>query len=782
MINRETSDYYDNGFGKEVDIREILSKYTKHWKWFLFSIFFFMCYGYVYLKLQIPRYKLETDILIRDEKGNRSGDQKDLLQQLNLNSSAKVIDNEIEILKSNTLMEKVVSSLGLQTSYYVQNRFSKIFQYKTLPFNVELLNASRRAYSKNWPINYLNDQQIEFNGKTVPLNYPVHTDAGLLIITSTKQKPQYHNIYVHFGSVEIMAESYIDRLQIEPVTKSSTVLKITLTDAIPQRGKDVLNKLVDVYNDAGIEDKNITTSNQLKFIEDRIVDISKELDSVEQNVQDYKSSNNIIDISSESGMFLSNVKDNDAELQKIKIQFGILNNLESYLHNNNYQIKMPSTLGVVDPTILGLVQQLGEAQLKREGLLRTIPETNPVVSSIDDEIKAIKETIEQTIQNVKSGLKINEDFLEKQSKKFNSIIKDVPSKERGLIDVMRKQEVKNSLFTYLLQKREETALALATTTADGRTVNAAKGGNFPVSPVRDTIYLIFFIMGLLIPALIIFLKDIFNFKISKRSDIEKLTDTPILAEISYAGNSSMEVFAVLRPRSMVSEQIRTLRTNLQFIGSENDIRVLLFTSNISGEGKSFVSLNLGASLAAIDKKVIILELDLRKPKLSASLGILSDTGISNYLIGKVDYKDIIRPIPQQANYFIIASGPVPPNPAELLSNGKIGVLIAELKKEFDYILLDAPPVGLVTDPQILSKWADATLFIVRHNYTIKNRIGLIDEFYRKKAFKNLNIIFNSIERGSSYGYGYDYGYGYGYYSEDKHKKGFLFNLWRAKRK
>lgn len=780
MSSRRTSDLFDSGFAGEIDFAEVFRRYAKHWKWFLLSIFFFMGAGYVYLRLQTPLYKIETDILIKDDKNGRNIDRKDLFQELNLNSSAKIIDNEIQVLKSVTLMRRVVADLHLQTSFYVQNRFTKKPQYKTVPFDVELLKPSAQTYRKAWPIVYINDKQVRFDGKVVRMNFPVQTSAGLLLITPTHVNTQYHNIYVKFLSAEALARSFSSGLEIDPVSKNATVLDIALIDAIPERGEDILNKLVEEYDNAGVEDKNVTMSNQLKFVEDRIVDISKELDSVERNVQQYKSANNIVDISSQSSLFLSGIKDNDDQLQKIKLELGVLGNFENYVEGKGNQLKMPSTLGIDDPTLLGLVQQLGEAQLKREGLLRTIPETNPVVSSIDDEIRAIKQTIEQTIKNVRSGLLATQSYLEKQSQKFEGLAKSVPSKERGLIDVMRQQDVKNSLFTYLLQKREEIALQLASTTPDSRTIDAAMSSGGPIKPVRRSIYLTFFMLGLVVPGLIIFLKDIFNYKITKKSDIEKLTRAPILAEIARANDTSMSGFAVLRPRSMVSEQIKALRTNLQFLGSENEIGVLLFTSNISGEGKSFISLNLGASLATIDKKVVILELDLRKPNLRASIGIESETGLSNYLIGKVDYKDIIRPIPQQENYYIITSGPLPPNPSELLSNGKIGVLIEALKKEFDYILLDAPPVGLVTDAQILGKWADATFFLVRHGYTAKSQIPLIDEFYRKKIFRNLNIIYNSVEKNGHYGY--NYGYGYGYYLEDKKKDKFPFTIFRKGQK
>jgi tyrosine-protein kinase Etk/Wzc len=767
MNNENTVEFSDNN---EPNFREIFFRYFRHWKWFLLSLIIAICLDYVYIKLSTPQYKIETALLIKDNKGNLGG-SNDLLKDLDMFSSDKIIDNEIQILKSNTIVEQVVKALNLQTSYYSTDGVRQHEIYNLSPVKIELIRPNSNInYNVEYSIIVKNENAVEINKKSYPLNIPVVLDGSIILITandnvaqSIKNKPYVFT----FSDLQAVVEKYVKDINISPVSKQGTVLIITLENAIPKKGKDFLNRLVFEYNKAAIEDKNKVTSATLSFITDRLNKLQEELGAAEKKVETYKSGNQITDISSQSQIFLQSVQDNDAQLSKVNIQLSILKNLESYISSTkDGETQIPSMLGIEDPTLLALVNQLGEAQLKKQSLLQTIPETNPIVTSLSDQISNLKSSIAKSVQNLKGGLIVTKKQLDSKNNTFQSTISQVPSKERGLIDVMRQQEIKNNLFTYLLQKREETEISLASTTSDSRTIDVATSTRYPVKPVKQITLLLFVLLGIGIPAIIIYLSEILNFKVSRRSDIERFTQAPILAEISHSDDPS-SLLVSSKPRSMVAEQLRALRTNLNFVIPNANQKVILFTSSISGEGKSFISLNLGASLAMSGKRAIILELDLRKPKLHAGLEINNDKGLSNYLIGEVTTNDIIKSIPQQENYYIITSGPIPPNPAELLLNGKINKLMEELKTQFDYILLDAPPVGLVTDAQILSTYADTTLFIVRHAYTAKTHIMTIDNFYQGKKFLNLNIILNSIDLTGTYAYGYGYSYGYGgYYQED----------------
>ncbi|QHS54280.1 polysaccharide biosynthesis tyrosine autokinase [Mucilaginibacter sp. 14171R-50] len=781
-MNANTDTNFDNDNIGELNLREIIFKYLHYSKLILFSLVFFLVLGYVYIKFQTPQYQIETDLLIKDKSSN--GPQDDILKGLDLFSSDKIIDNEVQILKSATLMEKVVRALKLDVSYFESEGVRKSSLYSnSLPFQAQLINPNELSYKDGYPV-VLNENGFETGGKTYPYNKPVQCEFGQIIITSKGISPEFlhKKIYIVFQKIDAVVQRYRNQLSINPVSKEGTVLIITLQDAVPKRGKDILNRLIFEYNNAAIQDKNKVTSSTLNFITDRLRNLSQELGTAEKNVENYKSQNRITDISAQSQVFIQSTQQNDAELSKVNIQLSVLNNLQNYINSSkDLSGVLPSMLGIEDPTLLGLVSQLSESQLKKQSLLQTIPETNPIVTSLNDQIRSIKAGIDQSVKNLKAGLLITKQQLQEKNSKFESVITQVPGKERGLIDVMRQQEIKNNLFTFLLQKREEQEMALASTMADSRTIDEARSSQAPVKPVKPLIMLIFFFLGLIVPAGYIYLKEVLNNKVSKKADIEKMTRVPVVAEIGHSEQST-PLIVVDKPRSMVAEQIRALRTNLQFISSGVDHKVLLFTSSISGEGKSFISLNLGASLAMSGKRVVILELDLRKPKLNAVLEIDNSKGLSNYLISTFSYKEIISNIPGQENYYIITSGPIPPNPAELLTNGRIQTLIEELKADFDYVIIDAPPVGLVTDAQILGEYANATMFIIRHNYTFKSQIGMIDQLSKTGKLPQINIIFNSIDYTSSgygYGYGYGYSYGGGYYQEDKpSKKSKLKNFFR----
>ncbi|WCT13828.1 GumC family protein [Mucilaginibacter jinjuensis] len=769
-----SEEFFNDKIDSRVNFKDVVHRYLKYWRWFTLSIIVAIAVGFLFAKLQVPEYKIDIAILIKDKQSN--GD-KDLLDQLNLNSSDKIIDNEIQILKTNMLMEKVISALDLGNTYVIENNFTKYTLYnKYCPFKIKLLSPSSQISTKKWIVRYINPKEIEFDGKVIPFNHPVQTAAGLIIATPNNVAVKiYQPIHVIFGTVEGTAQNYISKLVITPASKLATVLFISMEDEIPERGKDILTRLVDEYNQMSIDDKNKTTSNTLNFIESRLSVVASELNSVEKNVANYKSSNNIVDISSQSSIFLANVQTNDAQITKIDLEIGALKNLESYLKSGTNDLsKLPSMLGVDDPTLLGLVTQLAQALTEKEGRLRTIPETNPIVNSINDQIQSLKSTILKTVVNVNSGLIDSKRQLQNKNASYNSLIKGVPSKEKGLIDVMRDRDIKNNLFTFLLQKREETQISLASTVSDSKTIDKAKSSGMFFKPAKNIIYITFFFIGLLIPFFIIYLKDSLNSTVRRRQDIEGVTRIPIIAQLGYSKEPNTMV-VINQPRSMISEQIRALRTNLDFILPGVKRRNLLFTSSISGEGKSFVCLNLGASLASTGKKVVVLELDLRKPRFHVSLGLENDKGLSGYLIGRDELKDIIKIYPEQPNLSIISSGAIPPNPAELLLNGRIESLLDKLNEEFDYVLMDAPPIGLLTDAQILSKHADATLFVIRHSYTHKDSVNLLEEFRKKGFFKNLNIVFNSIntdKNGYGYGYGYGYGdsYGYGYYVENNDLK------------
>ncbi|OIN58804.1 GumC family protein [Arsenicibacter rosenii] len=757
---------------QEVDtdsqnLRATVFRYLRNWPWFVASLVVALAGAYVYLLYQQPVYRSQASLLIKDEK--KGIDQESILKELEISGPKKTVENEIEILKSFTLMEKVVNKLDLDVRYYTETSFGKRDLYAARPFRFVVEAASPALYKDELRLTFPTINTVQINGKTYPVNRPLITPYGRIRVDGLKGlKPTTEPVIVQVLTRTDAVNGYVNALKAEPTSKASTVIVLSLEDAVPERGEAILNGLIDEYNQAAIADKNQIAGNTLKFIEDRLSLISGDLAVVEKDVEHYKSSQGITDLSTQAQSFLQTLQTNDAQLNETTLQLGALKDVERYVQQQSDQKGMaPATLGLNDPVLLGLVSKLSELELQREQMARTTSEQNPMLQTLDSQIKSTKTSIQANVQNMKAMLTTTQKQLQANNVTLEGQIRTIPGKERNLLEISRQQAIKSNLYTYLLQKREETAVSFASTISDSRTVDKARTAAEPVKPVQRTIFLIFALVGLLIPVGVMAGKDMLSNRVMRRTDVEEGTQVPILGEI--VKSKKLEPIVISgRKQSIIAEQIRTLRTNLQFLRTDpKGSQVLLFTSSISGEGKSFISLNLGASLALVNRPTVILEMDLRKPKLHKNLNIFPGQGLSNYLIGEATVDEILQPVPGNENYFIITSGPIPPNPAELLSGPKLPELIDELKKRFDYVLIDSPPIGLVTDAQVIAPLADATLYVVRHDHTPKNFIKQLDTWNREHRFNKLNVILNAVGEGEAYYYSYSYG---AYYGEGKDKR------------
>ncbi|MFD1145330.1 GumC family protein [Larkinella insperata] len=749
---------------QQPDLRVMLMRYVRKWPWFVVSLVLALAGAYVYLLYQEPVYKVHATVLIKDEKkSGLSGDG--LMKELNLFGSNKVIENEIEILTSFTLMDRVVSNLGLDVRYYFPTGTYDREVYAESPIRLILENPNSQLYANKLEISFVNNNSVLLNGQTYPVNQSIKTPYGQLRIFTRKAisnttSPVIAIVKPHSKVVN----AYLASLKVEPALKESTVLEMSLSESVPDKGEMILTQLINEYNKESISDKNQEANNMLRFIEERLSLISGELSTVEKEVEMYKSTQGITDLSAQAQTFLTNVQTNDVQLNDVNMRLTGLNEIERYIEKQPGDKSIaPATLSLSDPVLNGLLTKVSELELKREESSRIMAPNSPLLQSLDSQIKAVKSSISENIQNIRQQLTSSRNQLLANNRRIESMIRTVPGKERALLNITRQQVIKNGLYTYLLQKREETALSAASAVSDSRIVDKPRTDDVPVQPVNKTTYLLFSILGLLVPVGLIAVKDMLNNRVLRRSDVEEATQTPILGEIVKSRQNSGDNL-VFKPRmqSVIGEQIRALRTNLQFMRSDPaKSQVLLFTSSISGEGKSFISLNLGASLALVDRSTVILEMDMRKPKLHQSLHMENRMGLSNYLIGEATIDDLLRPIAGYENYFIITAGPLPPNPAELLSSPRLAQLFDELKARFDYVLVDSPPVGLVTDSQLIAPFADATMYLVRHDHTPKNHLRMVDALYREQRFQKLNIILNGVGEGESYYYNYGYGNYYG---------------------
>ncbi|SDM17429.1 GumC family protein [Pedobacter antarcticus] len=758
-----------------INLNEILSKYLYHWPVFVLGLILTLTIAFLYLRYTKPIYEITTTLLIKDEK--KGAPTQDILNQLDLFGGSKVVENEIEILKSKTLMAEVVKRENLNVNFRSEGRIVSSDIYSARPVLFQTLDMKKEYFGKEFNLSFPKDDQytledVENNIKiTGALNQLQINKLGTYKLDKTAyfNKQKNRKFTVSFINPDVVVANCLANLNITIVTKQSTVLKLTFQSTVPEKGKDILNTLIQVYNAAALSDKNRTTQSTIQFIDERLKLITGELVEVEKDVEGFKSSQGLTDITSEAQSYLENVKANDAKLSEVNLQLGVIYGIQSYVNSESSQEKLPSTLGINDPVILGQITQLGELQLKKINLLATTQPGNPVFESVNQQIESTRAGIKANIQNIKASLQNTKSELTAYNNQYEGSIRKIPGQERKFISIKRQQGIKESLYLYLLQKKEEAALSYASSVADSRVIDVAFSPDTPVKPKRSLTYLAALVLGILIPVGYIYIRELINNKIITASDISKYTSVPLLGELVFHDGKDAIVVQVGK-RTAIAEQFRAIRTNLQYIQGKRNSgqgKITLLTSSTSGEGKSFVGTNIAFALALGGKKTVLLELDLRKPKVSKYLDLNNKIGLSNYLIGRAEIKDIIQPSGINENLMVIGSGPIPPNPSELFLGGEIEELFAYLRHNFDEIIVDTPPVGLVTDAQILARLVDATIYIVRYGVTFKQQIRSIEKLNATGKFPKMNVVFNGVQQGGSYGYGY----GYGYYSDDITRKG-----------
>lgn len=775
-----TSILQDQTEGQKIDLRAYFRKYLFHWPVFVVGLILCLSIGFLYLRYATPVYMVNSTLLIKDDKKGGAAAGSDILNDLDVFGSSKVVDNEIEIFKSKTLMRKVVDRLNLMITYKAAGRVIDSDVYNKRPVQIGVVAIDSIWYGKTLSLTIPNANTYELtdplSGKIFrgSLNTLQRNSFGIYKVIKLPGSTLNENLTITVEDPDLVVDRYLSLLTLALTSKQSTVLNLSLQTTVPQRGKDVLNTLIQVYNEASLTDKNRTTQSTIQFIDDRLKLISGELTEVEKDVEGFKSSRGLTDISNDANLYLDNVKTNDAKISEVNLQLSVINDIQRYINSSSIQEKLPSTLGINDPVLLNQINQLSELQLQRDKLLATTTADNPLVQPITKQIETTRAGIKTNIENISSSLQNTKDNLEGNSNQYLGSIKKLPGQERQLISIKRQQTIKETLYLYLLQKKEEAALSYASAVADSRIVDPAFYVKSPIKPKKPLIVLVSFILGLLLPIGYVYAKDALTNKIQKNTDISNLTSAPILGEIFFNDNDGTIVVDA-KSRTAIAEQFRSIRTNMQFLHGRSDDKkgkVTLLTSSMSGEGKSFVTSNLATAMAISGKKTVLLELDLRKPKVSKYLSLVNKTGLSNYLIGKAEIEQIIQPSGVHSNFFVIGSGPIPPNPAELLIHKEIEILIEYLKSHFDEIFIDTPPIGLVTDAQILARLADSTLYLVRQDVTFKDQVKNLEILYRSKKFPKINVIFNGIKAGGKFGYGYGNGYGYGYYSDDIKAKEF----------
>jgi tyrosine-protein kinase Etk/Wzc len=678
---------------QEFHLQDYIRRYLRYWYLFPVFIVLALTVAFFYLQITQPVYSAKTSILIKDEEKGLGGSQGDMLSELsNQFGGNKLVENELEILKSQTLMEQVVKDLNLDVAYTTKDGLRTINLYNESPVIVKPEVITDLGLQEPLIIHLADSTHFRFNDEE-----NLHTFGqrfnnawGAFIVTKGKNS-SHEDVIVSFGDIKNLAESMLGRLSVQQPNVKSTVIELTYEDVSTQRGKDVLNKLLDVYVQSSLSDKNSEASNTLKFIETRLGLITGELGDVEKDVESYKTTKGITDISAESQLFLENIKENDAKLNEVNTQISILESVDSYIKNAGDGAVAPATYMINDPVLVSLLTKFNELELQRERYARTTTANNPLLQTINTQLEGTRQAIRENVQNLRRGMDVTKQNLQGINTRFSAGLRSIPQKEREFVGIKRQQSIKEGLYLYLLQKREETALMYASTVTDSRLIDAPISSHFPIKPKRSLIWGGAFAAGLAIPFLLINLLFLLNNTVQSRAEIEKVTHASILGEIGQMktekGLPGEDAIIKMTSRSAVAEQFRALRTNLQYLG-DGSCRVLMFTSSIGGEGKSFVSINLAASLAYSDKRVLLIGLDLRKPTLHERLQVPNQYGASNCLIGQGKPSDFIQTTIVHPKFDVLTSGPIPPNPSELLSNGRLPLLIKELRNDYDYHLTD----------------------------------------------------------------------------------------------
>ena len=795
---------YDNNMSEldeeKVNYQELFFRYIIHWPWFVVSVLACLIGAWVYLHFQTPVYQVSASIMIKDDKKGGGGGSTSDLENLGIGgmiTSTQSIDNEIEVLRSKTILKEVVNNLELYITYYDEDEFPKKELYQTSPIIVNLTAQEadnlpgvamidmKLTQEGGLDVNLkvgLNEYNKHFDKLPAVLPTDVGTFGFALKDSLSNGKIEGQNVTRNISAIVSqpfgVAKGYQWAINVEPTSKTTSVAVVSLMNTNIQRGQDFINKLIEMYNRNTNNDKNEVAEKTKEFINERIKIINEELGSTEDKLEAFKRNAGLTNIGSDAQLAVEGNAEYERKRVENGTQINLIRDLTKYISNplNEYEV-LPANIGLSDNGLTTQIGRYNELIFERKRLLRTSTENNPMIVNLDTSIRAMKANVQAAIDGTLQGLLIVKADLDREAGRFSRRISDAPGQERQYVSIARQQEIKAGLYLMLLQKREENAITLAATANNAKIIDEPMAEGGPVSPKPKMIYMIALVLGVGLPVGIIFLISLTRFKIEGRADVEKLTCVPVVGDIPVADEKQGSIAVFENQNTLMSETFRNIRTNLQFMLSHGQ-KVILVTSTVSGEGKSFVSSNLAVSLSLLGKKVVIVGLDIRKPGLNKVFNIpRKERGITQYLSdSEKDLMEIIQPSDLSKNLYILPGGTVPPNPTELLARDGLEKAIEILKTNFDYVILDTAPIGMVTDTLLIGRVADLSVYVCRADYTRKAEYTLINELANNKKLPNLCTVINGLDLqkkkygyyygygkyGKYYGYGKRYGYGYGY--------------------
>ena len=782
--------YSKNKYVEEdtINLREILEKYFRHWKLILACVIIALVIGFLFLKSKVPIYESSATVIVKDEKSGSLSDELSVFSDLGIMTQRGNIYNEIEILKSRKLLSQVVKELSLNLTIYNKANFLKPdkYYYKNSPINIdfnipidEIIKPTTLELSLNDKNFKIYETYIDSKGKKISefkgkykFGDPIETSLGIISINKTQywnEKNIGDDIIINITSIDNTVNNYKNNLTIETVNRDASAISIKINGPNKELNDDFLNTLILQHQYQAISDKNIIAINTSRFIDERMKVIETELSNIESMLQSFMTQEKYIDLNISVQNILAKESNVEKDLINSYIQLKLAEQIKDYLDKHkDLSSLLPANLGVENDAINKMTNDYNQLVLQRNNLLLNSSAENPLVTKIDNQLLALRASLNESLNNLITSLKIQTQSLKTNIDNYSSNLASMPASERRYRDILRQQQIKENLYIYLMQKREETEIAMAATVSNIKLVDPAYSSPNPIKPKKTASMFIALLIGLFFPILLIYVRNLFDNKIHTPQDLEFL-DIPILASIPV--NKSNDLIVIKdNVKHHLAEAFRTLRSNLEFIitNKKEKGNTIFVTSTIPGEGKTFISLNLAVSYTLLNAKVLILELDLRAPRIAHYLNMPESKGISDYLKDdNLDINDIIIHSVEYQNLDYINAGTIPPNPSELLQRPRLAELFNFIQKEYDYIVVDNAPIGLVVDSLSIISYADIILYVARAEYLDKRALGFTYNFIKNKNVKNIALVLNATKARTSSYYDYAY-YNYNYYYQYSH--------------
>ncbi len=795
MESNQLTNKINNQININFDFRRLLASFAANWYWFLISIGLFAGSGFLYLRYATPVYVVKSALLLELGGGDNAG--KSVLSDIGIKKDDVNIYNEIFILRSQDLIRQVVDSLDLNIHYWVKGRIKENEIYGEAP--VRLVFDSNGFYGGR-PVDMIVRQIVEGQfelteeGRQTRIAYEAWVERPygrfkIVYAPGGGGNKGYLNeaIKIHIAPVMAAVREIIPRLRINMSDGRTSMLDLRYEDILPERGVAFMQALIWFYHRNELQNINRFAQKTREFISQRQADLMGDIKNVDSKVENIKVSHGMVDVSSQANTYVAGRTQAEQQLEDIIIKKQAIAYLKQTVqeqHSGRHQ--MMAGIGIADPVVNALIGQYNTLVQKLE--TQDLPLSNPFRIQAESEIANLRKRIIDASDKVLASLEIAQKNAARNASEFSSLIRSVPSIDRSITDVKREYNVLQSMYLMLYQKGVENEIALYAASNKSKEIVAPYYEQTPVTPVPNTTYTMLLMMGVLIPAGVLATRELLNNKILNEREIEQLTSVPVIGSVSKARENT-DIVTGERVRTGIAEQFRLIRANLEFMNAADRKKVIMITSSMSGEGKTFISINLALTLALAGKRVIVMEFDLRKPKISERLNLSREGGISGYLAGMTEIEQVIKPSGIHENLFVANCGPVPPNPGELLLLPKNEALISGLQQLFDIIVIDTAPVGMVSDALTLSRFAGVNLFVTRQGHTIKEQVRMLDGLYKEGKVRNAAIVFNGVEHQKRYGYGYGgygYGYGYGYgsqgyYEDDEQEPAGLFKGKRKKK-